>query len=189
MATRSAQTATRQPRRAAAAKSPQTATRQPRRAAAVMKSSESTNGHRKQAIINAGISEFSDKGFAGARINTIARKAKVNKQLIYYYFDSKVGLYEAALGHLITRWDERMAAGDPHPSVSEAVKAQTDRLTRSRRYRNGSGSGSGRRCRQRLTAATSNGHGYGHVGSPCSSMPRKPARSARTTIRKWLRWR
>jgi AcrR family transcriptional regulator len=105
-----------------------TTNRQPRRAAAVVKSSESTNGHRKQAILNAAINEFSAKGLAGARINTIARKAKVNKQLIYYYFDSKVGLYEAALGQLITRWDERMSAGSPHPSVGTAVKDHAARL-------------------------------------------------------------
>jgi TetR/AcrR family transcriptional regulator len=145
MATRSAQTAARQPRGAAAvAKSAKAATRQPRRAATIAKSTQTTtrqprraatatstdsaNGHRKQAIVDAAIREFSTKGFAGARINTIARKAKVNKQLIYYYFDSKVGLYEAVLGHLIGRWDERMTVGDPHPSVTVAVKAHTDRL-------------------------------------------------------------
>jgi AcrR family transcriptional regulator len=107
---------------------PQTATRQPRRAAAAVKSAASTNGHRRQAIVEAAIREFSTEGFAGARINTIARKAKVNKQLIYYYFDSKVGLYEAVLGHLINRWDERMGAGDPQPSVSAAAEAHIDRL-------------------------------------------------------------
>jgi TetR/AcrR family transcriptional regulator len=129
MATRSVQTATPRPRRVATpAKSVQTPTRQPRRAAAVADSAASTNGHRRQAIVDAAIGEFSTKGFSGARINTIARKAKVNKQLIYYYFDSKVGLYEAVLGHLIRRWDERMGAGDPHPSASAAVKAHTDRL-------------------------------------------------------------
>jgi TetR/AcrR family transcriptional regulator len=129
MATRSVQTATPRPRRAATpTKSVQTPTRQPRRAAAVADSAASTNGHRRQAIVDAAIGEFSTKGFSGARINTIARKAKVNKQLIYYYFDSKVGLYEAVLGHLIRRWDERMGAGDPHPSASVAVKAHTDRL-------------------------------------------------------------
>jgi TetR/AcrR family transcriptional regulator len=129
MATRYVQTATPRPRRAATpAKSVQAATRQPRRAAAGADSTASTNGHRRQAIVDAAIREFSTKGFSGARINTIARKAKVNKQLIYYYFDSKVGLYEAVLGHLIRRWDERMGAGDPHPSASVAVKAHTDRL-------------------------------------------------------------
>src|ERR1700747_2201260 len=129
MATRSAQTATRQPRRAGTpAKAVQTATRQPRRAAAVADSAASTNGHRRQAIVDAAIREFSTKGFSGARINTIARKAKVNKQLSSYYSDSKAGLYEAVLDQLIRRWDERMGAGDPHPSVSVAVKAQTDRL-------------------------------------------------------------
>ena len=74
------------------------------------------------------IGRVSTKGFSGARVDTIARKAKVNKQLIYYYFDSKVGLYEAVLGELMTRSDERMWAGDPHPSVSVAVKAHIDRL-------------------------------------------------------------
>jgi TetR/AcrR family transcriptional regulator len=129
MATRSAQTAKHQPRRTGTpAKSVQTATRQPRRAAAVTDSTASTNGHRRQAIVDAAIQEFSTKGFSGARINTIARKAKVNKQLIYYYFGSKVGLYEAVLGQLIRRWDERMGAGDPHPPASVAVKAHTDRL-------------------------------------------------------------
>jgi TetR/AcrR family transcriptional regulator len=129
MATRSAQTSTRQPRRAApVVKSAEAATPRRRRAAAAADAAALTNGHRRQAIVEAGIGEFSTKGFSGARINTIARKAKVNKQLIYYYFDSKVGLYEAVLGHLIRRWEERMEAGDPHPSVSVAAKAHTDRL-------------------------------------------------------------
>jgi TetR/AcrR family transcriptional regulator len=111
-----------------ATRSAQTATRPPRRAAVVVKSPASANGRRRQAILKAAIREFSTKGFSGARVDTIARKAKVNKQLIYYYFDSKVGLYEAVLGELMTRSDERMWAGDPHPSVSVAVKAHIDRL-------------------------------------------------------------
>jgi TetR/AcrR family transcriptional regulator len=111
-----------------AIRSPQATTRQPRRAAAAVNSATSTNGHRRQAIVDAAVREFSSNGFSGARINTIARKAKVNKQLIYYYFDSKAGLYEAVLGDLIMRLDERMGAGDPHPSVGVAAKDHTDRL-------------------------------------------------------------
>jgi TetR/AcrR family transcriptional regulator len=86
------------------------------------------SGDRRQAILEAAIKEFSAKGLSGARVDAIASAARVNKQLIYYYFDSKVGLYEAVLGQLITRTSERMDVGSPHPSVSAAVTAHNDRL-------------------------------------------------------------
>jgi AcrR family transcriptional regulator len=91
-------------------------------------SSAPVSGDRKQAILEAAIAEFSAKGFSGARVDAIARSAGANKQLIYYYFDSKIGLYEAVLGQLIERTSERMDVGDPHPSVSAAVTAHIDRL-------------------------------------------------------------
>ena len=91
-------------------------------------SSAPATGDRRQAILEAAIKEFSAKGLSGARVDAIARAAKVNKQLIYYYFDSKDGLYEAVLGQLITRTGQRMDVGAPHPSVSAAVKAHNDRL-------------------------------------------------------------
>ncbi len=44
------------------------------------------------------------RGLSGARVDSIADRAKVNKALIYYYFDSKEGLYRAVLercyGHI-----------------------------------------------------------------------------------------
>jgi TetR/AcrR family transcriptional regulator len=47
----------------------------------------------KARIVDAAIEEFSAKGFAGARVSAIARRAGVNQQLIAYYFDGKDGLY------------------------------------------------------------------------------------------------
>ncbi len=35
------------------------------------------------------MTEFADNGFHGARIDSIARKAKVNKAMIYYHFKGK----------------------------------------------------------------------------------------------------
>jgi TetR/AcrR family transcriptional regulator len=51
----------------------------------------------REAILAAARQEFSVKGPAGARVNEIAERSGVNKQLIYYYFGSKEGLYAAAL--------------------------------------------------------------------------------------------
>jgi TetR/AcrR family transcriptional regulator len=49
------------------------------------------------AILNAAIDEFAREGIAGARTDAIARAAKVNKALLYYYFKDKETLYGAAL--------------------------------------------------------------------------------------------
>lgn len=51
-------------------------------------------GNTRTAIITAATREFADLGFAGARVARIAESAGVNKQLIFYYFGSKRGLYE-----------------------------------------------------------------------------------------------
>jgi AcrR family transcriptional regulator len=48
-------------------------------------------------ILQAAIVEFSVHGMAGARTEAIAKSAKVNKALLYYYFKSKEDLYTAAL--------------------------------------------------------------------------------------------
>ena len=48
-------------------------------------------------ILDAALREFSAHGLAGARTETIAAAAGVNKALLYYYFDSKEKLYLAAL--------------------------------------------------------------------------------------------
>jgi TetR/AcrR family transcriptional regulator len=59
------------------------------------------NGHRRRRLLEMATEEFSEKGFAGARVDAIARRAQVNKQLVYYYFKSKLGLYNAVIGHMM----------------------------------------------------------------------------------------
>ncbi|GGE94530.1 MULTISPECIES: TetR/AcrR family transcriptional regulator [Sphingomonas] len=50
-------------------------------------------------IVEIALNEFADKGFAGARIDEIADRTDASKRMIYYYFGSKEGLYQAVLEH------------------------------------------------------------------------------------------
>src|ERR1700680_530466 len=51
----------------------------------------------RDAILQAAVCEFAHHGIAGARTDAIARAAKVNKALLYYYFKDKEALYGAVL--------------------------------------------------------------------------------------------
>src|SRR5881397_3523499 len=51
----------------------------------------------RAAILQAATHEFATHGVAGARTDTIAREARVNKALLYYYFKDKETLYGAVL--------------------------------------------------------------------------------------------
>ena len=51
------------------------------------------------------MTEFANRGFDGARIETIVREGGYNKALVYRYFGTKEGLFRAALRHKL---DERL---------------------------------------------------------------------------------
>jgi TetR/AcrR family transcriptional regulator len=51
----------------------------------------------RETILQAAINEFAEKGVSGARTETIAAAAGVNKALLHYHFESKDGLYAAVL--------------------------------------------------------------------------------------------
>ncbi len=51
----------------------------------------------KRLILDAAAAEFCDAGPAGARIDSIAAAAGVNKRMLYHYFGSKDGLFAAVL--------------------------------------------------------------------------------------------
>jgi TetR/AcrR family transcriptional regulator len=54
----------------------------------------------RESLLEAATRIFQADGFAGARVDEIARQAGANKALIYYHFRSKEGLYEAVLTQL-----------------------------------------------------------------------------------------
>lgn len=48
-------------------------------------------------ILRVATEEFADKGYSGARIDEIAERTNTSKRMIYYYFESKEGLYRKVL--------------------------------------------------------------------------------------------
>jgi AcrR family transcriptional regulator len=48
-------------------------------------------------ILAVAFKEFAERGFAGARVDEIAAQTRTSKRMIYYYFESKDGLYKAVL--------------------------------------------------------------------------------------------
>ena len=71
----------------------------PTEAAARTKPKTRTNDpdRTKANIIEIATHEFSEKGLSGARIDEIAERTRTSKRMIYYYFESKEGLYRAVL--------------------------------------------------------------------------------------------
>jgi AcrR family transcriptional regulator len=47
----------------------------------------------KRSILDAATAEFVEKGFAGASVNEIADRAKINKRMLYHYFGKKESLF------------------------------------------------------------------------------------------------
>jgi len=60
----------------------------------------------KNKILAAAESEFSEKGIWGARIDTIAESAGVNKRMIYEHYESKENLYRTILERVYLRFAE-----------------------------------------------------------------------------------
>jgi TetR/AcrR family transcriptional regulator len=51
----------------------------------------------KASILAAAVHEFSHRGYEGARVDAITKRAKINKRMLYHYFGGKDGLYLAVL--------------------------------------------------------------------------------------------
>lgn len=54
-------------------------------------------------ILKVAIAEFSAKGYSGARIAAIARRARINIRMIYHYFSGKDALYVTVLEYTLSQ--------------------------------------------------------------------------------------
>ena len=93
------------------------------------------SNNRALRIIAAAREEYAKRGFSGARVEQIARRAGVNKQLLFYYYHSKRGLFQAVLGQAAGELEDALAAlalpsGRPLDRLRRALEAQFDFLAR-----------------------------------------------------------
>ncbi|MEI9865029.1 MAG: helix-turn-helix domain-containing protein [Limisphaerales bacterium] len=72
-------------------------------------------GRTRERILVAALKEFAAKGFAGARVDAIARRAAINKRMLYHYFGDKEDLFRAVLRRKISERQTWAAdlPGDP----------------------------------------------------------------------------
>jgi AcrR family transcriptional regulator len=54
-------------------------------------------------ILDVAFKEFAENGYSGARVDEIAARTRTSKRMIYYYFESKDGLYKAVLAEYYKR--------------------------------------------------------------------------------------
>src|SRR5882724_12297143 len=70
----------------------------------------------RERILSAALAEFAAKGFAGARVDLIARRAAINKRMLYHYFGDKEGLFRAVLRRKIAERQAWNAATPEQPA-------------------------------------------------------------------------
>ena len=106
---------------------------------------ESTRRNRRNpeatraSILAAARVEFANRGLDGARVDQIAKRARANKQLVYYYFGSKDDLYLAALESTYAEIRERereldLSALPPRDAMIRLIDFSLDYLNDHREF-------------------------------------------------------
>src|ERR1700722_18745570 len=75
----------------------------------------------RERLLRAAHLEFAAEGLRGARVDVIARRARINKQLIYHHFGDKDSLYLAVLEHAYS--EIRQKEHDLNLSGDEPIEA------------------------------------------------------------------
>ena len=75
---------------------------------------------RPEAIINAALEEFSEKGYAAARLDDVASKAGISKGLVYVYFKTKEELFKAVVcAFIVPRFEKLVGELEASPASAE----------------------------------------------------------------------
>jgi AcrR family transcriptional regulator len=74
-------------------------------------------------IIEAATEEFAAHGLAGARVERIARRAQVSKQLLYHHYGDKKQLFGEVLHRMVVETSALLASPPPEPDQLVTVLA------------------------------------------------------------------
>ncbi len=82
-------------------------------------------------ILSAATQEFAARGYAGARVDAIAKRARINKRMLYHYFGNKRDLFRATVVAIHANKQEIIEAGPPEieellPYIHAHVGARRD---------------------------------------------------------------
>jgi AcrR family transcriptional regulator len=82
------------------------------------------DGDTRQLILNVALRHFANRGYAGTSVQDIVDEAKVAKPMLYYYFESKAGLFQALIDNA---HDERYRilreAAEQHDGLKKKLDA------------------------------------------------------------------
>jgi AcrR family transcriptional regulator len=80
---------------------------------------------RREAILDAALSVFSERGYEAARLDDVAERAGVAKGTLYLYFDDKEALFEEVIRGAVSPIVERLSAlaSIPDMPVGESLEA------------------------------------------------------------------
>src|SRR5580765_3372051 len=70
----------------------------------------------RSRLLAAAAEEFGARGFAATTVDRIARRARVNKAMIYYHFPNKRALYTAIIREHFTPIIEKLASIKAQPA-------------------------------------------------------------------------
>jgi TetR/AcrR family transcriptional regulator len=81
---------------------------------------------KREAILEAGLTVFSEAGFRGSTLDRIASEAGLSKPNLLYYYPSKEAIYDALLQGLLKSWLDPLRAinaqGDPVEEILAYVR-------------------------------------------------------------------
>ncbi len=93
----------------------------------------------RERLLRAAEHEFATQGLSGARVDVIARRARINKQLIYYHFGDKDSLYQSVLERAYAGIREKelqlnLAGDDPAAAMRTLVGFTFDYCVENREF-------------------------------------------------------
>ena len=84
--------------------------------------SEEAKDERRAQLLEAALSEVFEKGFSAARMDDVARRAKLSKGTLYLYFDSKTSMFRELIDELaVPKIEGIEQIAQSAPSIEDAL--------------------------------------------------------------------